>query len=160
MRIKGCIEEDFSNYKEPSMFIITSFCDFKCDIERGESCCQNSSLVDTEIVDISDDELIEKYINNPITKAIVFGGLEPFDQLSELYSFIHTLRTEYKCKDTVVIYTGYTEEEYGAVMRSIMDDLGNIIVKYGRFVPYQDRHFDDVLGVYLSSPNQYAKLYK
>lgn len=160
MRIKGCIEEDFSNYKEPSMFIITSFCDFKCDIECGESCCQNSSLVDTEIVDISDDELIEKYINNPITKAIVFGGLEPFDQLSELYSFIHTLRTEYKCKDTVVIYTGYTEEEYGAVMRSIMDDLGNIIVKYGRFVPYQDRHFDDVLGVYLSSPNQYAKLYK
>lgn len=160
MRIKGCIEEDFSNYKEPSMFIITSFCDFKCDIECGESCCQNSSLADTEIVDISDDELIEKYINNPITKAIVFGGLEPFDQLSELYSFIHTLRTEYKCKDTVVIYTGYTEEEYGAVMRSIMDDLGNIIVKYGRFVPYQDGHFDDVLGVYLSSPNQYAKLYK
>ena len=29
MRVKGIIEEDFTNFKLPSMFINTCFCDFK-----------------------------------------------------------------------------------------------------------------------------------
>lgn len=160
MRIKGVIDEDFSNYKEPSMFIITSVCSFKCDKESGESCCQNGSLADAETIDVPIDDLIKKYINNPITKAIVFGGLEPLDQLSETWYFIDKLRHEYKCDDTVVIYTGYTESEVGKAVIELMTDLGNIIIKYGRFVPYQEGHFDDLLGVFLASPNQYAKYYK
>ena len=35
MRVKGIIEEDFVNYKVPSMFINTCFCDFKCCTELG-----------------------------------------------------------------------------------------------------------------------------
>lgn len=160
MRIKGCIDEDFSNYKEPSMFIITSFCSFKCDIESGESCCQNGSLAHTETIRVADDELIEKYINNPITSAIVFGGLEPLDQLAEIWNFMKKFRSDYKRKDTIVIYTGYDEDEISSLTKSMITNLGNIIIKYGRYIPHKEKHFDEVLGVYLASPNQYAKEYK
>ena len=30
MKLKGINTEDFVNYKKPSMFLITSYCDFKC----------------------------------------------------------------------------------------------------------------------------------
>jgi hypothetical protein len=33
----------------------------------------------------------------------------------------------------------------------------NIIVKFGRYIPDNKPHFDEVLGVNLASPNQYAK---
>ena len=33
----------------------------------------------------------------------------------------------------------------------------NIIIKYGRFIPHQEKHFDEILGVYLASDNQYGK---
>ena len=33
----------------------------------------------------------------------------------------------------------------------------NIIVKFGRFIPDQESHYDEVLGVNLASNNQYAK---
>ena len=33
----------------------------------------------------------------------------------------------------------------------------NIIVKFGRYVSNQEKHYDDVLGVYLASNNQYAE---
>ena len=33
----------------------------------------------------------------------------------------------------------------------------NIIVKYGRYIPDQEKHYDEVLGVYLASNNQYAE---
>lgn len=156
MRIKGLLDEDFLNYKSPSMYICTSVCDFKCDKESGMSCCQNSYLASEKPVNISDETLIKRYMANPITKAIVFAGLEPFDQYDEVLSFLEKLRNVYRCSDTVVIYTGYTEEEIGERVQSLMA-FGNIIVKFGRFVPNQDRRFDDVLGVYLASPNQYAK---
>ena len=35
----------------------------------------------------------------------------------------------------------------------------NIVVKFGRFRPNQDPHYDNVLGVKLASNNQYAKKY-
>ena len=34
-----------------------------------------------------------------------------------------------------------------------------IAIKYGRFIPNQETHFDSMLGVTLASPNQYAKKY-
>jgi hypothetical protein len=39
MVIKGIVDEDFVNYKKPSMFIIMPYCDFKCDKEAGCSIC-------------------------------------------------------------------------------------------------------------------------
>lgn len=33
----------------------------------------------------------------------------------------------------------------------------NIIVKFGRFIPNQHPHYDEVLGINLASDNQYAE---
>ena len=46
IRLKGLIEEDTLNYRLPSMFLATCFCDFKCEKEdaTGATICKNSSL--------------------------------------------------------------------------------------------------------------------
>lgn len=156
MVIKAILDEDFVNYKHPSMFICTSVCDFKCDRENGAPCCQNSELAMVQGRDVDDDQIIKRYLSNEITKAIVFGGLEPFDQYEELIKFINRLRTTYGCSDDVVIYTGYNPEELVGEIAT-MTHYQNIIVKFGRFLPNEQRHFDEVLGVYLASPNQFAE---
>ena len=157
MHIKGIIDEDFVNYKLPSMFIITTSCSFKCEKENGVRCCQNSALAFQPIIEIDDDELIQRYHSNAITKAIVFGGLEPFDQSLEVLSFIARLRTQYNIHDPVVIYTGYEEQEVEEDVRALRT-FDNIVIKYGRFKINQNPHYDNVLGVKLASDNQYGKV--
>ena len=155
MKLRGYVEEDFTNYKKPSMFLITPYCDFKCCIENGNNICQNMDVIKAPIIDVDNDELIKRYLNNPITKSIVFGGLEPMDSFEEVREFINTLRWDYNCFDNVVIYTGYNADEIiDQCMR--LSKFSNVIVKFGRFIPNQKSHFDEVLGVELASPNQYA----
>ena len=156
MWLKGITDEDFVNYKVPSMFIAAETCTFKCDHECGRPVCQNSDLAQLDSIHTGDDYLINRYLKNPISKAIVFGGLEPFDQWQELFNFIQKLRLQYGCKDPVVIYTGYTEQEIDGQLRFLMS-MPNIIVKFGRFIPDQQPHPDPVLGVNLASDNQYAR---
>ena len=156
MKIKGLTDEDFVNYKKPSMFIIFPFCSFKCEKESGVMCCQNSSLAHAKIIDISEEKLILRYLDNPITKAIVCGGLEPMDSFDELCGFIKSLRVDYKCLDDIVIYTGFNKAEIEDKIQILKQDP-NIIIKYGRFIPNQESHKDDVLGIELASPNQYAE---
>lgn len=156
MWLKGITDEDFVNYKVPSMFIATAVCDFKCDRDCGKPVCQNAELTNIDPIHTDDDYLIKRYLHNPISKALVFGGLEPFDQWQELFPFLQKLRMQYGCTDPVVIYTGYTEEEINGQLHFLMS-LPNIIVKFGRFVPDQEPHMDEVLGVKLASDNQYAK---
>lgn len=156
MWLKGITDEDFVNYKVPSMFIATSVCSFKCDHECGRPVCQNAELAQQDDIHTGDDYLIRRYLNNHITQAIVFGGLEPFDQWEELFNIIQKLRLQYGCTDPVVIYTGYTEEEIDGQIRFLMS-MPNIIVKFGRFIPDQEPHLDPILGVKLASDNQYAK---
>jgi hypothetical protein len=160
MLIKSFKDEDFVNYKKPSMFIIMPLCSFKCDKENNCLMCQNSSLVHEPTYSVETEVLIRRYVTNPITKAIVFGGLEPLDSMAELEHFIKILRYKYDCMDDVVIYTGYTEEETQLMppFQKILT-FGNIVVKYGRFRPNQLPHYDEVLGVNLASDNQYAKRY-
>ena len=150
MKIKGLITEDFVNYKKASMTIIFPYCTFKC----GEDYCQNSPLTKSPIIEISIDDLVNRYNNNPITEAIVMQGLEPFDSWSDLKEFVKKLR-EYN-NDDIIIYTGYNKDE---VIKYIKDlsVYPNIIVKFGRYIPNQEKHYDDVLGVYLASNNQYAE---
>ena len=109
MTIKGIVEEDFVNYKKPSMFIIFPTCSFKCDKENGCSMCQNSSLAHEKNIAYPIPWIVVKYVNNPITKAIVCGGLEPMDSPNHLLELIKGLRE--RTDDDIVIYTGYTEEE-------------------------------------------------
>lgn len=160
MLIKGLVEEDFIQYKKPSMFIAFPFCTFKCDNEAGCTICQNSALANEPNIDISTIELVSRYVKNPITKAIVMGGLEPFDS-----RMLKKLIAEFRkyTEDDIVIYTGYTEDELESTLFNgslVLDELreyNNIIIKFGRFVPNQEKHYDEVLGVELASPNQYAR---
>ena len=156
MIIKGLIDEDFVNYKKPAMVIEFPYCTFKCDKECGQSVCQNSVLAHEPNIIIDYDELLTRYINNPITKAIVMQGLEPFDSFSDVMNLILWLRVKYKCLDDIVIYTGYNKEEISWLIEYIKQ-YKNIIIKYGRYIPNQNPHFDSVLGVKLSSDNQYAE---
>jgi hypothetical protein len=150
MKIKGLITEDFVNYKKASMTIIFPYCTFKC----GKDYCQNSSLAKTPIIEISIDDLVNKYINNPITEAVVMQGLEPFDSWNDLKEFVQKLR-EYN-NDDIIIYTGYNKDEVIEYVKEF-SIYPNIIVKFGRYIPNQEKHYDDVLGVYLASNNQYAE---
>ena len=170
MKIKGIVFEDFINYKEPAMYIAFPTCTFKCDKECGRAVCQNSALAKEPDFEVDKNDLCEMYFQNPIAKAIVLGGLEPFDSGLDLIPFIDTMRRQYKCDDPIIIYTGYTEEELssghfgnGPVEMQknywhVLKEYKNIIVKFGRYRPNEESHFDKLLGVRLASPNQYARL--
>lgn len=159
MKIKGIVSEDFTNYKKPSLFIATTSCNWKCCIEGGfdVSLCQNSSLSKSPTKEIDNQLIIDSYLNNPLTNAIVFGGLEPLDSFDELFGFLWDLRIENNCEDDVVIYTGYTEDEVLDSYISKLNQFHNVIIKFGRYVPNQKPHLDEVLGIQLASDNQYAK---
>ena len=151
MKIKGIIAEDFVNYKKISMTIMFPHCDFKCSAEL----CQNSPLAKSKTYNVSIDKLIKDYLGNPITEAVVMQGLEPFDSWSDLLLFIDKFRK--KSEDDIVIYTGYNKSEIIKKV-NILKQYNNIIIKFGRFIPEEDAHFDKVLGVKLASSNQYAEV--
>ena len=154
MVIKGVTVEDFSNYKKPSMFIAFPSCSFKCDKDCGVQVCQNSALAKSPSLDIEADIIVKKYLDNPITKAVVVGGLEPFDSWSDLLLFIEKFRK--KSQDDIVIYTGYYKEEVANKI-NILKRFSNIIIKFGRFIPGHEKHYDEILGIWLASDNQYAE---
>lgn len=159
MIIKTILDEDFVQYKEPCMYIGTAFCGGKCCIEANIplSVCINDAWRETATVDMADEKIIERYISNSITKAICFAGLEPFEQLGEMSNLISKLRNDYHCGDTVLIYTGYKEDEIKEQIE-LLKPYGNIVVKFGRFIPGHNKHYDEVLGTHLASDNQYGKV--
>ena len=156
MKLKGLIDYDICNYKIPSMFLIFPNCTFKCDHECGQPVCQNSALAREPAIEVDPLQVIKRYLDNPLTHAVVCGGLEPFDSWSELKFFISLFR--YYSNDSIVIYTGYTEEELIEII-PVLQEFDNIIVKFGRFIPDSPHIFDALLGVELASDNQYAKEY-
>jgi len=159
MKIVELIDEDFINYKKASMVIGCPFCSFKCDKECGKPVCQNGQLANARIIDVFANDLAYRYISNDITDAIVFQGLEPFDSWTDscIPEFISIIRNQYKCHDDIVIYTGYNEDEVEDKVNILKKNFDNIIIKFGRYIPDQESHYDKVLGVNLASPNQYAK---
>lgn len=155
MQIKFLIDEDFVNYKKPSMFIGAGIsCSFKCDKECGQNVCQNSSLSREPTIRLSIEKIVKRYIDNPITSAVVIGGLEPFDNYNEVKNLIKEFR--YQTNDDIVIYTGYTKKELEDKIKEL-SIYPNIIVKFGRFVPNSQARMDEALGVKLASSNQYAE---
>lgn len=150
MKIKGIISEDFVNYKKPSMTIMFPTCNFKCGLEN----CQNTLLAKEPEIELSIENIVDRYISNPITESIVMQGLEPFDSYYDLMDLVNSIRK--KCDDDIVIYTGYNKEELTDQL-SYLSTYQNIIVKFGKYIPNQEKHFDEVLGVYLASNNQYAE---
>lgn len=168
MIIKGLIDEDFVNYKKPVMYIAFPKCTFKCDLENHVQLCQNCSLARQPDIEVSELSIIERYLSNPITEGIVISGLEPFDTPIQLLRLIKAFRAE--TSEPIVIYTGYTEHEltngyyydhnYDA-NKALWETIISygVILKFGRFRPGQEPHYDEVLGVNLISDNQYAKEY-
>lgn len=154
MFVKRIVFEDFVNYKKTSMFIGFPKCTFKCEKDCGKRVCQNGPLANSPSIWVDDKSIIRRYIDNPMTKAIVCGGLEPLDTKDELLTFIKKVRDV--CDDDIVIYTGYREDEVTGFI-SAVSGFKNIIIKFGRFVPDEESHYDGVLGVNLASNNQYAK---
>ena len=150
MIIKRLIDEDLTNYKVPSMTIAFPSCTFKC----GKEYCQNSSLAQSPNIDVSIPSIITRYLDDPITSAVTCQELEPFDSYDDLLSFIKQFRQQ--CDDDIVIYTGYYKSEIADKIIELQQ-YPNIIVEFGRFIPNQTKHHDDVLDVDLISDNQYAE---
>lgn len=157
MRVKTILDEDFANYKKPSMFIATCMCDWKCCKEAGQdvSMCQNATTARQPDIEISVDDIYRRYISNPITSSVVIGGLEPVLQFDEVLHLLAYFRGN-GCEDDFVIYTGYTKDEVQEQISSLAA-YKNVIVKFGRFVPGDMPHYDDVLGVMLANKEQHAE---
>ena len=157
MIIKGLRDEDFLQYKLPSMFVAFPSCTFKCEKDCNcKGMCQNSDLMKSASINISSKNIVDRYINNPITKALVCGGLEPFDTYGQLLELLTEFRS--KSNDVVVIYTGYYKDELEKErLAMLIKYVPNLIIKWGRYIPDQQPHYDEVLGIFLASDNQYAE---
>lgn len=156
--LKAVVMEDFCNYKNPSMFLVTAICDWKCCVEANidKSVCQNHGLVNQATKEYTYQSLYKAFINNNITKAIVVGGLEPFLQFNELFGLIKFFRSQC-CNATFVIYTGYNHIEIKEQIKQLTT-LSNIIIKFGRYIPNGVKYYNDILGIKLASKNQYAEV--
>ena len=69
----------------------------------GKELCQNSPLAKTPTKEIEIEKIVEEYMKNSLTSAIVFAGLEWIDQFFELLEVIKAFRN--KTMDNIVIYT-------------------------------------------------------
>lgn len=155
MILKGLIDTDSINYKKICMVLEFPICNgFKCDYECGKQVCQNSALATAPDIEVNPMDIISRYFNNPLTEAICCQGLECFDTFKDLYNFIFLFRSVFT--DDIVIYTGYTKCEIADKVE-ILKQFPNIIIKFGRYIPNQKPHYDEVLGVDLASDNQYAE---
>jgi len=157
MKLKAIMDESFQDYKLASMFIATSKCNWKCCTEGGfnKSVCQNSTIARQKDINVSADEIFSRYVSNFITNAIVIGGLEPMLQFDEVYELIKYFR-QHEIHDNFVIYTGYYKKEITHSINKLLE-FDNIIIKFGRYIPNQESHYDEVLGIKLASDNQYAE---
>ena len=155
MILKGLIDTDSINYKKICMVLEFPICKgFKCDRECGQQVCQNSALATAPNIEVEPIDLISRYENNGMTEAVCCQGLEPFDSWADLYTFIKLFRSV--SDDDIVIYTGYTKCEILDKV-TLLKEVTNIIIKFGRYIPNQTPHYDEVLGVDLASDNQYAE---
>lgn len=155
MVIKGLIDEDFVNYRKPSMYIAFPSCTFKCERECGcKGMCQNLALATALDIDMHVRSVVQRYMTNPITSAVICAGLEPFDSWEDLWSLVKHFRCH--SDDDIVIFTGYNKEEVRDKVK-LLSCYKNIIIKFGRFIPNQQPHYDEVLGIKLASDNQYAE---
>lgn len=156
MKVKTILDQDIVNYKKVSMFIATCKCNFKCCTDLGlDICiCQNSPIAKQKNIQIEDEKIVKRYLDNPLTKAIVIAGLQPFQQFEQLINLIKSFRE--KTQDDIVIYTGFYQDQKKQQLEQLKQ-YKNIIVKFGRFIPGQQVHKDRVLGVNLANKQQYAK---
>ena len=157
MIVKEIRDEDFTSYKKPSMIIGFPSCTFKCERECGrKGMCQNSALATAPDIEVSVENIVNRYLQNPITKAIIFAGLEPMDSWSDMVSLIDEFRQH--TEDEIIVYTGYRIDEICQKTYWLGNKYKNIIFKMGRFIPNLPPRYDEILGIKLVSNNQYAEV--
>ena len=156
MIVKEIRDEDFTSYKKPSMVIGFPSCTFKCERECGQKMCQNSALATAPDINVSTEVIVNRYLQNPITKAIIFAGLEPMDSWSDMVNLIDEFRKY--TEDEIIVYTGYRIDEICQKTYWLGSKYNNIIFKFGRFIPNTPSRRDEILGIKLASNNQYAEV--
>ena len=137
------------------MLVAFPYCSFKCDKENGNQVCQNWELAKARRITVEAEDIVARYVSNDLTKAVVFAGLEPFDSWQEMIRLIKAFREA--THDDIVIYTGYTPEEMDPKITYLKLMFDNIVIKFGRYLPGQQKHLDKELGIELASDNQYAE---
>lgn len=157
IKLKGIEEENFNHYKKVGMLLAFPTCDWKCLKEQNLDIyiCQNSHLNNELVQEYNYQDIWRIYRENIITESFIFGGLEPFRSFNEMSEFIKYIRIEKKCKDDIVIYTGYYPDEIKKQIK-ILQQFKNIIIKFGRYIPNSKSKYDIVLGINLISENQFA----
>lgn len=156
MIVKEIRDEDFTSYKKPSMVIGFPSCTFKCERECGQKMCHNSELATSPDIEIEVVNIVNRYLQNPITKAIVFGGLEPMDSWDDMVNLIDAFRQ--RTEDEIIVYTGYRMDEICKKTYWLGNKYKNIIFKIGRFIPNRPSRYDEILEINLASDNQYAEV--
>lgn len=151
--IKDIIDEVYSDFNKIGMLVVVPKCKTRCWEKCGLSpdICQNYHLNFTEKFNINNEDIINRYLENPLTKCIIFGGLDGFDSIDEILIFLEEFRKI--SKDDVVIYTGKELED----IEHRFNDLAfykNIYVKYGHYNPNLNSIKDELTGVTLASENQ------
>ena len=109
------------------MFIATCMCDWKCckELNMDICLCQNSPIATQKTHNFSDTRIVNRYLKNKLTSAIVIAGLEPLLQWEQLLALIQEFRS--KTDDDIVIYTGYYPEEIKDKIE-ILKQFKNIII--------------------------------
>lgn len=143
------IRETFNDYKKSTLYLCGSICTLNCPD------CFHSHLKKEHPTTLSKEQLLEKYIIPTSAEAILFSGLNWFEQSEELYSLIKFIRDNHIQKD-IVIYTGF---EKSVITQEIekLKQFPNIIIKYGRYNENLPKRYDEVLGITLASSNQNAE---
>lgn len=152
MKIKLLVDEDVANYKKTSMVLAFPYCSFKC----GDA-CQNKHLASMPDIDVPVESIVQRYVRNPFTSAVVLQGLEPLDTLKDVFAFISAFRDA--SNDDIVVFTGYEERDVPVqefIQFVKQNKYSNIILKVGGYVEKLPSVYSHKLGVELASNNQYA----
>ena len=157
MIVKLVKQDDFVQYKKPCVVVCFPNCTWKCCTEAGipTSVCQNQEMCGLKDIDITPEDVYNLYKESLFAESICCSGLEPMLQFDDVLSLLKYFR-EHDCDADFVIYTGYYRYEIEDRVQEL-EKYKNVIVKFGRYVPNQEKHYDEVLGVWLASDNQYAE---
>lgn len=157
MIVKLVKQDDFVQYKKPCVVVCFPNCTWKCCTEAGipTSVCQNQEMCELKDIDITPEDVYNLYKESLFAESICCSGLEPMLQFDDVLSLLKYFR-EHDCDADFVIYTGYYRNEIEDKIEQLAK-YKNVIVKFGRYVPNQEKHYDEVLGVWLASDNQYAE---
>ena len=157
MIVKLVKQDDFVQYKKPCVVVCFPNCTWKCCTEAGipTSVCQNQEMCGLKDIDITPEDVYNLYKESLFAESICCSGLEPMLQFDDVLSLLKYFR-EHDCNADFVVYTGYYRNEIEDKIEQLAK-YKNVIVKFGRYVPNQARHYDEVLGVWLASDNQYAE---